>query len=492
MVQPAGDRADTARIGLGGTLRPGGGVGGGSDGLAAGGEACFGPGLPTYVTFYPTIMVVALLAGFGPGLVATALAGLTAAYWILPPVGQFFIASPVDRLGLVIFSGMGLFISTVSELYRRNRDKAAAYDREAALRESQERLAKEWEQTFNTVPDAIAILDRQHRIVRVNRAMGERLAVKPEDCVGLPCYGCVHGMDAPPAFCPHALLLADGKEHTAEVREERLGGDFLVTTTPLRDAEGGVIGSVHVARDITAYKKAEEKLRQASEELARSNKDLEQFAYVASHDLQEPLRMVAGYLDLLRERYQGRLDDKADKYIAYAVDGAERMSTLIRDLLAYSRVNTRSEELQPLDSEHALDFALRSLTSAIKESGAAITHDPLPIVRADKTQLGQLFQNLIGNAIKFRCPERPPQIHISVSQEEGHWLFGVRDNGIGFKQEYEDKLFLVFQRLHSGGKYPGTGIGLAICKRIVERHGGRIWAASEPGQGSTFSFTIPR
>ena len=228
-------------------------------GLRLAAEAWFGPGLPTYVTFYPAIMVVALLAGFGPGLLATALAGLTAAYWILPPVGQFVIASPVDRLGLVIFIGMGLFISTVAELYRRNRDKAAAYDREAALRESQERLAKEWEQTFNTVPDAIAILDRQHRIVRVNRAMGERLAVKPEDCVGLPCYGCVHGMDAPPAFCPHALLLADGKEHTAEVREERLGGDFLVTTTPLRDAEGGVIGSVHVARDITDYKKAEEK-----------------------------------------------------------------------------------------------------------------------------------------------------------------------------------------------------------------------------------------
>jgi PAS domain S-box-containing protein len=244
--------------------------------------------------------------------------------------------------------------------------------------------------------------------------------------------------------------------------------------------------------DITGIKKAEETLRQSEAELSRSNKDLEQFAYVASHDLQEPLRMVAGYVDLLRERYQGRLDDKADKYIAYAVDGAQRMSTLIRDLLAYSRVNTRGEELQPIDSKHALDFALRSLTTAVKESGAAITHDPLPIVRADKTQLGQLFQNLIGNAVKFRCPDQPPQIHISVSEDAGHWLFSVRDNGIGFKQEYQDKLFLVFQRLHSRGKYPGTGIGLAICKRIVERHGGRIWAAGEPGQGSTFSFTIPR
>ena len=234
-----------------------------------------------------------------------------------------------------------------------------------------------------------------------------------------------------------------------------------------------------------------EALRATAEELSRSNQDLEQFAYVASHDLQEPLRMVAGYVELLKERYQGQLDDKADTYIAYAVDGAERMSGLIRALLAYSRVNTRGEEFHPWSPQNALDFALRSLASAVQDSGAAITHDPLPIVRADKTQLGQLFQNLIGNAIKFRCPNQPPQIHISVSREEGHWLFSVRDNGIGFKQEYEDKLFLVFQRLHSRGKYPGTGIGLAICKRIVERHGGRIWAASTPGQGSTFSFTIP-
>ena len=201
--------------------------------------------------------------------------------------------------------------------------------------------------------------------------------------------------------------------------------------------------------------------------------------------------MVAGYLQLLSERYQGKLDEKADKYIAYAVDGAERMSGLIRDLLAYSRVNTRGEPLQPTSAQEALDLALRNLHSAIEGAAAAITHDPLPVVRGDRTQLVQLFQNLIGNAVKFRSPDRPAQVCVSVRQQPDEWLFSVQDNGVGFEQQYENKLFLIFQRLHSRGQYPGTGIGLAICKRIVERHGGRIWATGTPGQGAVFSFTIP-
>ena len=201
--------------------------------------------------------------------------------------------------------------------------------------------------------------------------------------------------------------------------------------------------------------------------------------------------MVAGYLQLLSERYREQLDEKADKYIDYAVDGAGRMSVLIRDLLEYSRVNTRGEELQNVDSKKAFESAMRNLGSAIKESGASVTHDSLPVVRADKTQLAQLFQNLIGNAIKFRSPERPPQIHVSVQKDQSHWLFRVQDNGIGFEQQYEDKIFMIFQRLHGRGQYPGTGIGLAICKRIIERHGGKIWATSEPDKGTNFFFTIP-
>ena len=267
---------------------------------------------------------------------------------------------------------------------------------------------------------------------------------------------------------------------------------------PIRGEGGRLLGAVVVTEDVTQRIQSQEQIRIAKEaaehtaaELDRSNKDLEQFAYVASHDLQEPLRMVTGYLQLLSERYKGQLDDKADKYIAYAVDGATRMSTLIHDLLAYSRVNTRGEPLRPVSSEEAFDFAMRNLGSAIQQGGARVTHDPLPEVRADKVQLVQLFQNLVGNALKFRAPDREPRVHVSVCQSDGEWLFRVEDNGIGFEQQYEEKMFLIFQRLHSRGKYPGTGIGLAICKRIADRHGGRIWATGQPGQGATFSFTIP-
>ena len=245
---------------------------------------------------------------------------------------------------------------------------------------------------------------------------------------------------------------------------------------------GWIAGRMHAAQ--------QEATRRA-DDLVRSNEDLEQFAYVASHDLQEPLRMITGYLQLLADRYTGQLDEKADKYIAYAVDGAERMSGLIRDLLAFSRINTRGEGLQSTDVQEAFDWALRSLGSTIEASGAAVTHDPLPTVRGDKSQLSQLFQNLIGNAVKFRSLDRPPQIHVSVRREQANWQFSVQDNGIGFEQQYEAKMFMIFQRLHGRGEYPGTGIGLAICKRIVERHGGHIWALGEPGHGATFVFTIP-
>lgn len=234
---------------------------------------------------------------------------------------------------------------------------------------------------------------------------------------------------------------------------------------------------------------SEKKLKKQTTDLYRSNKELEQFAYVASHDLQEPLRMVASYVQLLEKRYIGKLDEEADEFIAFAVDGATRMQILINDLLTFSRVGMRGKEFQLTDCNSVLDITLINLHKAIDESGAEVTHDSLPTLMADNLQLGQLFQNLIGNAIKFRG-KNPPQIHVSAAQKGEAWVFSVSDNGIGIDPEHNDRIFIIFQRLHGRGQYPGTGIGLAISNKITERHGGRIWVESQLGKGSIFYFTI--
>ena len=246
-----------------------------------------------------------------------------------------------------------------------------------------------------------------------------------------------------------------------------------------------------------SYQDLEHKVAMRTEDLARSNAELEQFASVASHDLQEPLRMVTTYLELLRLRLGDRLDGEAGEFMDFAADGANRMSTLIKDLLEYSRVGTRGMPFRPVNFEVVLSWTLTNLNVAIDETGAIITHDPLPTVAADETQMIQLIQNLLGNAIKFRG-ELPLEIQVGAERcagssqgEADTWLFSVRDNGIGIEPQYSERIFQIFQRLHSRHEYPGTGIGLAVCRRIVERHSGRIWVESTPDQGSTFYFTLP-
>jgi PAS domain S-box-containing protein len=274
----------------------------------------------------------------------------------------------------------------------------------------------------------------------------------------------------------------------AEVPDGRL---LDITGGPLRDEGGALRGGVVVFRDITERKKSEEHLVKTVGELKRSNDELQQFAYVASHDLQEPLRMVASYTQLLAKRYKGRLDSDADEFIAYAVDGSTRMQGLIQDLLAYSRAGAAGKVLHEISSEKALNEALTNLRATIGESGAMVTHDVLPAITTDDTQLAQVFQNLVGNAIKYRSAE-VPRVHISAKKNGGNeWIFSVRDNGLGIDPQYFERIFILFQRLHGPREFKGTGIGLAICKKMLERLGGRIWVESQPGKGSTFYFSLP-
>lgn len=289
--------------------------------------------------------------------------------------------------------------------------------------------------------------------------------------------------------------LFDGQAAPIQLRCQTADGRTVYLeahSSLIRDEQGAPVGATGVMMDITERRQSEDAMAHYAEELRRSNEELEQFAYVASHDLQEPLRMVTSYLQLIEQRYVEAIDADGREFIGYAVDGATRMKTLINDLLAYSRIQRARDETEQLNVGEAVEQALYNLQLTIEDSGGEVTHDePLPQLEANRVQLVQLFQNLIGNALKFRAPDRPPRIHIGVQREGRFWRFNVRDNGIGIESEYLERIFIIFQRLHARNDYPGTGIGLAICKKIVDKHGGEIHAESTPGEGTTFSFTLP-
>jgi len=374
-----------------------------------------------------------------------------------------------------------------------SRDVTERKHQEKALIKAQAEAAaaKTAKETIESMMDPVVITDLLGNITQFNNAFTDLLGYNSE-MIGECPTKIVIEKDAPKVQKGIKECISTGFvknfECTAMSKNKK---EILVlfNISLLKNSADNPIGLILVARDITERKEAEQKLRETLKDLERSNADLEQFAYVASHDLQEPLRMVASFLQLLERRYKKKIDEDADEFIAYAVDGANRMQQMINDLLQYSRVGTRGKPFEQTDSKIALDFAIRNLSVAIKENDVVITHDALPIIMADSTQLIQLFQNLIGNAIKFRRDE-PPKIHVSSKRKGNEWIFSVKDNGIGIESKYFDRIFLIFQSLHNKISYPGSGIGLSICKKIVERHGGRIWVESQPGKGSTFYFSI--
>ncbi|WP_434664338.1 PAS domain S-box protein [Paraburkholderia sp. A3BS-1L] len=345
-------------------------------------------------------------------------------------------------------------------------------------------------------PNAMIMVNRAGHIVLVNSQAERVFGYSRDELLGLGIDELVPARlrAGHPAW--RAAFFGDPKSrpmgtgrHLYGLRRD--GSEFPVEIglNPIETDEGMFVLAAVV--DITERRRAEDALQERTDELARSNRDLEQFAYVASHDLQEPLRAVAGPLQLLQRRYEGQLDARADEYIGHAVEGAARMQALIEDLLTYSRVGRAENVFQPTECEAALDYALKNLSTAIEEAGAQVHREPLPAVRAIAPQLSLLFQNLVGNAIKFRRKEGPVEIRVGAEARGAGWQFRVEDNGIGIDAQYFERIFLIFQRLHTRRDYPGTGIGLALCKRIVERHGGRIWVESEPGKGTTFFFTLP-
>jgi PAS domain S-box-containing protein len=348
---------------------------------------------------------------------------------------------------------------------------------------------------FETNAEAVWILDDRWVIRHANQTTRKITGLEPEPLSGRLVSEFISDGAGVPEFSPESMsLMAKEQGHwegELSIRHQD-GRDISVwATLNIADSqEDAPINYILEFRDRTTEQKTEKELLQKTADLLRSNRDLEQFAYVASHDLQEPLRMVTSYTQLLARRYKGQLSEEADDFIRFAVDGAIRMQALINALLSYSRVDTRGKPFVPCDTGVVIGHALENLKVAISESGAVFEFSSLPTVIGDPVQLMQLFQNLIGNAIKFRSPDRPPKIRVSALESGDVWLFSVEDNGIGIDPQFYERIFVIFQRLHTKEEYPGTGIGLAMCKRIVERHGGSIGVSSHPKEGAVFSFTL--
>ena len=434
----------------------------------------------------------------------TALAAIFFARTITRPVRQLVAGSEEighGNLDFQVGTSAGDEIGTLSRAF----DRMTADLKTTTV--SRDELAREKgfsDTVINSLPGVFYLIEQEGRLVRWNRNLELVTGYSTEE---------VAGMSLLDFFSREERLLVLERIHQAfiegkssvEVNLQARNGQrvpFYLTGWRTQIAGQDLVTGVGI--DISARRQAEEELLRLNEDLSRSNRELEQFAYVASHDLQEPLRVVSSYTQLLAERYEGRLDEDADDFIRFAVDGANRMQRLIRDLLTYSRVTTRGNPPELFEAREAIEDALANLQGVIDDTGARVSIGELPRVLADRPQLVQLFQNLVGNALKFHKPGDPPQVDVRANSgkaavleagtggepSQKWWIFSVSDRGIGIDPKYFERVFVIFQRLHSGDEYPGTGIGLALCKRIVERHGGTIRIESEPGKGTTFTFTL--
>ncbi len=422
---------------------------------------------------------------------------------VVRPATDFFAAQGNNHA--IVLAALGGLVTLLTAAWLQVRDRLSRelqlHNRVLAdqvAKKTAELAAREtWYRTLlEGMTEGLVVIDQRGIVQAINPAAEQIFGYSPEQLVGQN----VHRLMPESVRAMHDRLVAayaDTGESEVMARGRELEGQradgsrFAVEVTLNAidiDGEHWVIGLV---RDVSERRRSELHRQEQLAALERSNRELEQFAYVASHDLQEPLRMVGSYMQLIEQRYAGQLDGDAEKWIGYAVDGANRMKALIEDLLAYSRANAQDLVLAPTDTQAVLQAVLRDLGQALDDNDARVTHDPLPWIMADHNQLHRVLLNLIGNALKYRHAERPPEIHIGADRANGQWRISVRDNGIGIEQRFHDKVFAIFQRLHGRDEYAGTGVGLAIVRRIVQRHGGRIWIESTPGEGTTFFFTIP-
>ena len=335
---------------------------------------------------------------------------------------------------------------------------------------------------------AMFMIDPDGILTSWNAGVEQLIGYREEEWIGLPASIIFTPADKAVEICQSEMALAQETGSATDIRWHRHknGTEFFANgfMNALRDENGALIGYTKIISDETARK-------QLQDSLTESNSALEQFAYVASHDLQEPLRTMSAYSQLLKDKYEGKLDAQADLFLNFILSASARMTNLVLDLLTYARLTTEQARPSSIALDEDLEAALTHLDQAIQESGASVTHDPLPTLAVDRGQMVRLFQNLIGNAVKYRKPDQSPKVHISAEQKGTEWVISIRDNGIGFAPEHASTIFAPFKRLHTVDEYPGTGVGLAICRRIVQAQGGSIWAESQPAEGATFFFTLP-